>query len=119
MGMLNGLPFEIRFSNGEKSDKDREQDLQDLRDGKIRIMIVTPIYDEGVDIPNINCLFLVAGGQSLRMLLQRIGRGLRAKEDGSGVEVYDSLDLHNSYLAQHTKRRYSIYLKEEFDIIKV
>jgi superfamily II DNA or RNA helicase len=67
------------------------------------VLIATTIFDEGVDVSGINCLFLAAGGKSMRQLLQRIGRGLRKKSDGSCIEVYDDvLDYHNEHLTRHT-----------------
>jgi superfamily II DNA or RNA helicase len=83
------------------------------------VLIATTIFDEGVDVSGINCLFLAGGGKSMRQLLQRIGRGLRKKADGSGIEVYDVLDYHNEHLARHTLERYKVYKSEGFDIIKL
>jgi superfamily II DNA or RNA helicase len=117
--ILEEMGIDYRFIHGEKSDKSRLSALSDFKEGKFPVLMATTILDEGVDVPNINCLFLVAGGKSLRMILQRIGRGLRKKEDGSGIEVYDALDLHNHFLAEHTMERYRTYKAEGFDIIKI
>ena len=109
----------IKFTHGDKTDKHRADVLAELRSGELRVLIATSILDEGVDVSGINCLFLMAGGKSMRQLLQRIGRGLRKKEDGSGLEVYDALDYHNEYLVDHTIQRYNTYKKEGFDIVKL
>jgi len=90
-----------------------------LRDGSLQVLIATTILDEGVDVSGINCLFLMAGGKSMRQVLQRIGRGLRKKDDGSGLEVYDALDYHNEYLVDHTLDRYNTYKAEKFSINKL
>jgi superfamily II DNA or RNA helicase len=117
--MLHDKGFTVKFSHGQRSDKYREEVLDELRDGSLQILIANSILDEGVDISGINCLFLMAGGLSMRQLLQRIGRGLRKKEDGSGLEVYDALDYHNEYLVDHTLERYTTYKREGFEIIKL
>lgn len=116
--MLKGRIEDIAFSHGETTDTHRDECLQGLKDGTISVLIATTILDEGVDVSGINCLFLVAGGKSPRQLLQRIGRGLRKKDDGSNLEVYDSLDYHNEYLVDHTYSRFNSYQSEGFDIIK-
>ncbi len=117
--MLKNQGLSVKFSHGDRSDKFRDEVLGELKRGDLDVLIATTILDEGVDISGINCIFLMAGGKSMRQLLQRIGRGLRKKEDGSGLEVYDSLDYHNEYLVDHTMERYTTYKNEGFDIIKL
>lgn len=112
-----GIYYE--FVHGEKTTKFRESALGLFKCGQLPVLIATTILDEGVDISGINCLFLAAGGKSMRQLLQRIGRGLRKKDDGSGIEVYDVLDYHNEHLARHTLERYNVYKAEGFDIVKL
>lgn len=118
LDMLKSKVDSIELAHGDKTSKFRKDCLQRLREGSLRVLISTSILDEGVDVSGINCIFLVAGGKSLRQLLQRIGRGLRKKEDGSGVEVYDALDYHNEYLVDHTMERYKTYKSEGFTVIK-
>jgi superfamily II DNA or RNA helicase len=116
--MLEGKT-NVEISHGGKTGKHRDEVMENLRNGKIRVLIVTTIFDEGVDVPGLNCLFLAGGGQSMRQILQRIGRGLRKKKDGSGVKVYDALDYHNEYLVDHTAERYNYYKEEGFEVRKV
>lgn len=117
--LLQNQGITVKFTHGERSNKFRAECLTELKDGSLRILIATTILDEGVDVSGINCLFLMAGGKSMRQVLQRIGRGLRKKADGSGVEVYDALDYHNQYLADHTMERYQTYKKEGFTVVKL
>lgn len=82
------------------------------------VMIATSVYDEGIDIPEINSLILALGGKSHRKVLQRIGRALRKKQEGKNVvTVYDFWDWHNDYLEKHSKGRLKLYLEEGFDVI--
>jgi superfamily II DNA or RNA helicase len=117
--LVEGHGVSVKFMHGDKTDKYRKDTLEELKTGDLQVLIATSILDEGVDVSGINCLFLMAGGRSMRQLLQRIGRGLRKKEDGSGLEVYDALDYHNEYLVDHTMERYGTYKKEGFDIVKL
>ncbi|MMZ43488.1 ATP-dependent RNA helicase RhlE [compost metagenome] len=119
LSILESLGIEAVFTHGDRSTKFRNESLEGFKNGDIRVLISTSILDEGVDVSGINCLFLMAGGKSMRQLLQRIGRGLRKKEDGSGVEVFDCLDLHSKYLAEHTLERYNTYKAEGFTVVKM
>lgn len=109
---------EVAFIHGDSPKSLRNNCLDKFAEGHIRILIATSIMDEGVDISGINCVFLAAGGKSTRQVLQRIGRGLRKKSDGSGVEVHDFIDDHNEYLMNHTEARIEVYKREKFDIVK-
>jgi superfamily II DNA or RNA helicase len=117
--LLETMGIESVFTHGKRASGFREDALEGFKTGAIRVLIATPILDEGVDVSGINCLFLMAAGKSMRQLLQRIGRGLRKKADGSGVEVFDCLDYHNEYLAEHTLERYNTYKAEGFEVIKL
>lgn len=108
----------VDFIHGECTSAHRNGSLEKFAKGEINVLIATSIMDEGVDISGINCIFLAAGGKSSRQVLQRIGRGLRKKSDGSGVEVHDYIDDHNGYLMNHTQERISVYRQQKFDIIQ-
>lgn len=89
-----------------------------MKQGKLKVLISTSLMDEGVDISGIDALIMGAGGKSLRQVLQRIGRGLRYKDDGENkLYVYDFTDRVNDYLFAHYKQRREIYEEEEFDIV--
>lgn len=117
--MLKNEIDSVEFIHGQRTAKVREQSLKDLKEGTLRVLISTSILDEGVDVSSINCIFLMAGGKSMRQLLQRIGRGLRKKADGSHVDVYDALDYHAEYLTEHLAERYNTYVEEGFEIRKL
>jgi len=113
---LMELGVECEFTHG--SYENREGVLKDMTSGKLKVLIATTILDEGVDIAGINCLWMAAGMKSYRMVLQRVGRGIRKKADGSGLEVYDFLDDTSDYLKSHTRQRFSYYKDEGFEIKK-
>ena len=82
------------------------------------VMIATTIYDEGIDIPQVNVLILAFGGKSRRKVLQRIGRALRKKESRENVVVIvDFWDHHNKYLLNHSKGRLNLYRDEGFEVV--
>lgn len=88
------------------------QSFQDLRERKLNILVTTLLADEGVDVPAINVLMTVGGGKSYVKVIQRIGRGLRPKDDGSSLLVIDFFDMTNKYLTKHAKERLKYYAAE-------
>ena len=99
---------EVVFMNGKS--KDRAQDMR-IYD----IIIATPIYDEGYDLPALDCLILAGSGKSEIKLVQRVGRILRPKPDGRPAIIYDCADSIKYIKGHYLKRRR--LLAEEFEII--
>lgn len=113
---LERLNKRVFFTNGTLSSELRQQLLDDLKDGKIDVLISTSILDEGVDVSNINAVIYARGGKSTRKLLQGIGRGLRKKEDGSKLRYYDMVDDMHEQLLKHSLQRYETLKAEGFNI---
>ena len=84
-----------------------------LRKKTLKILTTTMLADEGIDIPSIDVLMLVGGGKSYVKAIQRIGRGLRIKEDGGNLEVVDFFDTTNPYLSKHAQARIKYYVEEK------
>lgn len=76
------------------------------------ILVASTIFDEGVDIPEVNVLIIGSGGKSEVKTIQRVGRGLRKKKVG-GVLVYDFNDA-SKFLDKHSIDRIKVYQKEGF-----
>lgn len=111
---LEKLNKQVFFTNGTLSSDDRQQLLDDLKNGKIDVLISTSILDEGVDVSNINAIIYARGMKSSRKLLQGIGRGLRKKADGSKLRFYDFIDDMNTTLLSHSLNRYEVLKREKF-----
>lgn len=109
------LPDAI-FVSGKSSIDDRMDALVLLREGNGAIVIATPIFDEGVDVPAVDLLVLASGGVTNIKLLQRIGRGMRRKEGSNQLQVIDFVDDTNKYLLEHSLARAKIYEGEGFQV---
>ncbi len=80
--------------------------MGEFRSGKIDLIIVTNIWSEGVDIPEIGALILAGGGKARHKAIQRIGRGLRVVPGKEYLAVVDFLDTHSEkYLLSHSRQR--------------
>jgi superfamily II DNA or RNA helicase len=99
---------------GKMSAKKVSRAFNDLRKGNVRCVITTKLADEGIDVPDINLLYLVGGGKAYVSAVQRVGRGLRVKEDGAGLLVVDYFTLGNKYVEKHDRQRLKTYEKEDF-----
>lgn len=114
--LLNALGVPTEFIHGSSEDEHRENTIQAMKDGELKVLIASTILDEGVDISGIDVLIMGAGNKSLRETLQRVGRGLRRKEGDNTLTVIDFIDKTNKYLYNHSKERLTIYKEEDFDI---
>jgi superfamily II DNA or RNA helicase len=88
------------------------------------VLICTPFFREGVDVPQIDAGLLAGGGESDVAVLQALGRMLTARADKDEVLIYDLLDGRDSrqkkdYLAQHRLSRVSLYERSGFAVERV
>lgn len=86
-----------QFVSGEESMEVRRRALRDLGQGRVRWLVASPIFDEGVDAPAIRNLVLAGAGKSELQLMQRIGRGMRKRSPDDRLTVLDFLDRFNRY----------------------
>ena len=112
--LLQSLIPDSVFVSGEDEAVYRNSVLDNMREGNSCVYIATPIYDEGIDVPNVDTIILAAGGKSHIKLLQRIGRGLRKKENENILIVHDFLDDTNMHLFVHSEERINTYDEQEF-----
>jgi len=80
---------------GQSPDEERSTAKQRLIRGDIRFIFVVDIYNEGVDIPEINTVLFLRPTESLTVFLQQLGRGLRLSEDKDCLTVLDFIGQAN------------------------
>ena len=79
----------------QSSDEDRAQAKNRLVSGAIRFIFVVDIYNEGVDIPEVNTVLFLRPTESLTVFLQQLGRGLRLSENKDCLTVLDFVGQAN------------------------
>ena len=77
---------------GQSSDEERAAAKRRLVSGEVRFIFVVDIYNEGVDIPEVNTVLFLRPTESLTIFLQQLGRGLRLSEDKECLTVLDFID---------------------------
>lgn len=104
--MIAAAGMKVQFIRGESDQLERRMALNNLKDGKINVLIGTTVLDVGVDVPAVGMVILAGGGKAEVALRQRIGRGLRAKKFGPNVAfIVDFTDSGNTILKEHGLQR--------------
>lgn len=67
----------------------RNKILSDFADGKINVVCAVDIFNEGIDVPDVNILVFQRVTHSRRIFIQQLGRGLRLSEGKNKVIVLD------------------------------
>lgn len=80
---------------GESSQEERLSAKEKLLSGEVRFLFVVDIYNEGVDIPQINTVLFLRPTESLTVFLQQLGRGLRLSEGKDCLTVLDFIGQAN------------------------
>ncbi|MDD3290451.1 MAG: DUF3427 domain-containing protein, partial [Eubacteriales bacterium] len=80
---------------GRSSDEERKAAKHKLVEGKVRFIFVVDIYNEGIDIPELNTALFLRPTESLTIFLQQLGRGLRLAEDKECLTVLDFIGQAN------------------------
>ena len=83
------------FLTGKSSEEERTTAKDRLVNGSIRFIFVVDIYNEGVDIPEVNTVLFLRPTESLTIFLQQLGRGLRLAEDKECLTVLDFIGQAN------------------------
>lgn len=110
--LLHKLIPDSVFLHGLTEDKERKRLRDEFREDSIPILITT-LFNEGVDYSNIDVVILATGGKSSKNFYQRIGRAMRLDEGKDKAIIYDFYDMDNSILEKHSSQRYRLAKKEE------
>lgn len=116
--LLDRLDSSLRAASLDGSNKtsDRLNAINAMKSGELDVLIASKIFDQGIDIPELDGLVLAGSGKSSGRALQRIGRVIRKREGKEKAYVIDFWD-NCKYLREHSEARYKIYSTEpEFRI---
>ena len=84
----------------QTSRTERDQSLIDLREGNINAIFAVDIFNEGVDVPEVDTVLMLRPTESATIFLQQLGRGLRKTESKDLLTVLDFVGH------QHAKFRF-------------
>lgn len=93
---MAGIPSLALHSNTEKNM--REKAKSKLQKGEINCIFTVDLFNEGVDIPDIDTVLFLRPTQSLTIFIQQLGRGLRLSEAKEALTVLDFVgQAHANY----------------------
>ena len=114
--------------SGETSAADRQQALADLRERRLNILFSADVFNEGLDLPDVDTVLLLRPTDSATIFLQQLGRGLRRTREKAVLTVLDFVGYqHRQFkwdqklraLTGHTKKRLTKDIEDGFPFLPV
>lgn len=93
---FNEHGFRATSLDGESPTDVRDQALEDLRQGRLQVIFSVDLFNEGLDIPDVDTLLLLRPTSSATIFLQQLGRGLRRTEKKPVLTVLDFIGQHRA-----------------------
>ena len=81
--------FNAQSLTSDTPSEERKQLARELREGTLHYLCVVDIFNEGVDIPEVDTVLFLRPTESLTIFLQQLGRGLRLSAGKTELTVLD------------------------------
>ncbi|MFI1362560.1 DUF3427 domain-containing protein [Streptomyces griseochromogenes] len=88
--------FQAAALDSDSSPQEREQTLDDLKTGRLQVIFSVDLFNEGLDIPDVDTLLLLRPTNSATVFLQQLGRGLRRTPNKPVLTVLDFIGQHRA-----------------------
>ncbi len=111
--MIVARGVEARALTGKVSKKKRKGAIDDLRGGKLPVVVATSLADEGLDLPRLSAVFLASPQRARGTTVQRLGRLLRLFD--KKPKLYDFVDDDVDVLASRATARRRVF--KETDLL--
>ncbi len=120
----SGLPSLV--VSAETPTEDRRSAIASLREGRVRALFTVDLFNEGVDIPEVDTLLLLRPTESPVVFLQQLGRGLRRHAGKDCVTVLDFIgqshrqfrfDLRYRAIGGTTRQEIERQIREGFPLL--
>ncbi len=122
---FNAAGFKAIALHGGSGAEERIAAVVQLRRGDLQAIFTVDLFNEGVDIPEVDTILLLRPTESATIFLQQLGRGLRRTEGKSLLTVLDFIgQAHREYrfdvryqaLIGGTRRQIARAVEEGFPI---
>ena len=98
---FNAMGFRAMAVTSETEQVYRDTAIGKLKRGELQFIFTVDIYNEGVDIPEVNTELMLRPTESKTIFIQQLGRGLRKAENKTELIVLDFVGQYN--------RKYNVY----------
>jgi superfamily II DNA or RNA helicase/HKD family nuclease len=82
--------------HGDTLEVERQRAIAALRSGEVRVLFAVDLFNEGLDLPDVDTLLLLRPTQSATVFLQQLGRGLRRTPGKAVLTVLDFIGAHRA-----------------------
>lgn len=96
---------QICVMTGDINKTERNRIIEEANAGKIKVIIVSSVFDKGVSVNRINVLYLLFSTRERNNTTQRTGRCIRAFPGKKYAIVYDIIYSHYMSLAQFSNKK--------------
>jgi superfamily II DNA or RNA helicase len=112
--------------DGTSNHADRRKALEQLRQREINCIFTVDLFNEGLDIPQVDTILMLRPTQSATIFLQQLGRGLRRAEDKAVLTVLDFIgqqrrefrfDLRYRALTGYGRKQLEKAVEDEFPFL--
>ncbi len=111
---------------GDSNKEIRNNASNKIKQGEIKFIFTVDLFNEGIDIPEINTILFLRPTESLTVFLQQLGRGLRLCDGkecltvldfiGQSNKNYNFVDKYRALIGK-TKKSVEAYVKEGFEVL--
>lgn len=98
-----GLP--ARAVSGDTPPPERAEALLDLRDRRVNVLFAADLFNEGLDLPDVDTVLFLRPTESATIFLQQLGRGLRRTRTKPVLTVLDFVGHHRKEFRFDAKLR--------------
>ncbi|MDX3310754.1 DUF3427 domain-containing protein [Streptomyces sp. ME08-AFT2] len=88
--------FQAAALDSDSEPEVRQRTLDDLKAGRIQVIFSVDLFNEGLDIPDVDTLLLLRPTNSATVFLQQLGRGLRRTPNKPVLTVLDFIGQHRA-----------------------
>jgi superfamily II DNA or RNA helicase len=86
---LRQYNFKVETISSDCDPKERYRLMSHFRSGKLDFVATVDLFNEGVDVPDVDCIVFMRATHSRRIFVQQLGRGLRLSPNKKRVLVLD------------------------------
>lgn len=109
---LKAKNFSITTIHGKMSQNERNNIVQEFRDGKTRLLLTTDLLARGIDVPQVNLVMCYDMPPDKETYIHRIGRCGRFGKKGVSISFIKMMDPYDTRLLTKMKHSYKIDINE-------
>lgn len=99
-GFFKGAGLRAVAVHSDETSAPRTRSLEELEAGELDIVFSVDMFNEGVDVPQVDTVMMLRPTESRILWLQQLGRGLRRAEGKTHLNVIDYIGNHRTFLLQ-------------------